>query len=239
MDTQAHHLDALKQAALIAFDNDGTLYPAGLDVAHSVLLAHADYVQEHGLDIPTPSMDWVRRQMGADAKYFYGSMLPGQPQQVIEDFEEFCLDYETQAVARFTDLYPGAEELLGALVAAGKTIVLISNGSPRYVDSVWAHCGYSRFMVDKYPYGPPDFSTKGERLVEAIRTYAGASLAPAGGMRAVPAAIMVGDRESDRHAAEHAGTPFIGCAYGYGEPYELEGATAIAGNIAELRALLL
>jgi phosphoglycolate phosphatase len=217
---------ALRRAQLIAFDNDGTLYPAGLDVAQSVLLAHADYVQQHGLDIPTPSMDWVRRQMGADAKYFYGSMLPDQPQSVIEDFEEFCLDYETQAVARFTDLYPGAEDLLAALATAGKTIVLISNGSPRYVDSVWAHCGYGRFMVEKYPYGPPDFSTKGERLVEAIRTWGGP-------------ALMVGDRESDKHAAEYAGTPFIGCAYGYGEAYELAGASAVVESIAQLRALLL
>lgn len=216
----------LQQAALIAFDNDGTLYPAGLDVAKSVLLAHADYVQEHGLDIPTPSMDWVRRQMGADAKYFYGSMLPGQPQSVIEDFEEFCLDYETQAVARYTDLYVGAEELLADLHASGKTIVLISNGSPRYVDSVWSHCGYGRFMTEKYPYGPPDFSTKGERLVEAIRVWGGP-------------AVMVGDRESDRHAAEHAGVPFVGCLYGYGEAHELAGATALAESIAGLRELLL
>lgn len=226
MDALSAALPQLKLAQLIAFDNDGTLYPAGLDVAGAVLLAHADYVQEHGLGIPTPSMDWVRRQMGADAKYFYGSMLPDQPEEVVRDFEEFCLDYETQAVARFTDLYPGAEALLAALHAAGKTIVLISNGSPRYVDSVWAHCGYGRFMAEKYAYGPPDFSTKGERLVEAVRIWGGP-------------AVMVGDRESDRHAAEHAGVPFIGCAYGYGEAYELAGATAIAQGIAELHALLL
>jgi phosphoglycolate phosphatase len=51
--------------------------------------------------------------------------------------------------------------------------------------------------------------------------------------------VFIGDRESDRHAAEHAGVPFIGCAYGYGQPEEIAGAAAIVHSIAELRELLL
>jgi phosphoglycolate phosphatase len=219
-------LEQFKSAPLIGFDNDGTLYPAGLDVARIVLIAHRDFVEENGLDILTPDLSWVKHQLGADAKEFYGSMLPGQPESIRGAFEEFCLDYEQQAVQEFGDLYPGADELLADLHAAGKTLVLISNGSPRYVETVWTTCGYGRFMQAMYPYGPPDFSSKGERLVNAIAQFGGP-------------AVFIGDRESDRHAAEHAGVPLIGCAYGYGEPGELDGAAAIVESIEELRALLL
>jgi phosphoglycolate phosphatase len=216
----------LKAAPLLGFDNDGTLYPAGLDVARMVLVAHRDFVLENGLDIPTPDLSWVKHQLGADAKEFYGSMLPGQPEHVRAAFEEFCLDYEQQAVQKYGDLYEGADALLADLHAAGKTLVLVSNGSPRYVETIWATCGYGRFMQAMYPYGPPDFSSKGERLVVAIAEFGGP-------------AVFIGDRESDWHAADSAGVPLIGCAYGYGEPGELDGAAVVVDSIAELRSLLL
>src|SRR5205085_10642845 len=89
------------EARLIAFDNDGTLYPAGLEVASAVLDAHREYMRLRGLDIPTPGIDWVRRQLGADALDFYGAMLPGLGEEVRADFERFCLEYEREAVGRF------------------------------------------------------------------------------------------------------------------------------------------
>ena len=226
MDDTTHDLGYLKQARLIAFDNDGTLYPAGTDVARVVLIAHREFVKERGLAVPTPSMAMVNHLLGADASHFYGAMLPDEPVEVQREFEEFCLDYEEEAVKQYSALYPGAEDLLAELRASGKVLVLISNGSPRYVDQVWASCGYGRWMAAKYPYGPPEYSSKGERLVQAMEEFGSA-------------AVFVGDRESDRHAAEHAGVPLIGCAYGYGTPDEIAGAAAIVHNVAELRALLL
>src|SRR6185295_3945192 len=98
------------------------------------------YVAQHVLEIATPSMDWVRHQIGADALDFYGAMMPDQPESVRQDFEHFCLEYEAAAVARYAQLYEHVEELLHSLVAAGKTLVLISNGTPRYVECIWDSC---------------------------------------------------------------------------------------------------
>jgi phosphoglycolate phosphatase-like HAD superfamily hydrolase len=171
MDLAVSDPGLFKQARLIAFDNDGTLYPAGQDVARVVLIAHREFVKEHGLAVPTPSLAWINHLLGADASHFYGAMLPDEPPAVQREFEEFCLTYEEEAVKQYSSLYPGAAELLADLHRAGKTMVLISNGSPRYVDQVWESCGYARWMAAKYPYGPPEFSSKGERMLEAMATF--------------------------------------------------------------------
>lgn len=215
----------MHEARLIAFDNDGTLYPAGIEVGAAVLDAHRQYVAEHGLDIRTPDMDWLQRLIGADALDFYGAMMPDQPEAVRADFEQFCLEYERQAVSRYAVLYEHVEELLHSLVAAGKTLVLISNGTPRYVDCIWASCRYERWFTASYPFDT-DAGHKGVRLAEAMRRYG----APA---------VMVGDRRSDHEAARHAGAHFIGCAYGYGEDVEIEGADATAHSVEDLFELLL
>jgi len=197
-----------------------------MEVAAAVLDAHRDYVERHGLDIATPTMDWVRNLIGADALDFYGAMMPGQPEAVRLDFEAFCLDYEAQAVARFASLYEHVEELLHALVAAGKTLVLISNGTPRYVECIWENCNYERWFTASYPFASPANESKGERLVQAMARYG-------------EPAVMVGDRRSDHDAARHAGAWFIGCAYGYGQRHEIETADATAHSVEQLFELLL
>lgn len=221
-----------QQATLIAFDNDGTLYPSGELVGRAVLSAHREYVALHGLNIPTPEPSWVRERMGADAKEFYAAMLPGFSIEVQRDFEEFCIDEETQAVRAFPHMYPGAERLLAALHRLGKTTVLVTNGSPRYVQSVWDTTGMGRFMAAQYPFAPPQFLSKGERLAQAVREWGGARNGTA------PLTLMVGDRASDVEAAQYAGVACIGCAYGYGDPGELSAADAVVSNVDELYNLL-
>ncbi len=143
-----------------------------------------------------------------------------------QEFELFCTEYEAAAVARFSQLYEHVEELLHGLVASGKTLVLISNGTPRYVECIWDSCNYARWFTASYPFASPENLHKGQRLVQAMDRYG----APA---------VMVGDRRSDHEAARHAGTWFIGCAYGYGESHEIEGADATAHSVDQLFELLL
>ncbi|MEZ5338181.1 MAG: haloacid dehalogenase-like hydrolase [bacterium] len=162
-----------RAARIIAFDNDGTLYPAGAEVCLSVLQAHRRYVAEHSLGLETPGIEWVQRHIGADAKEFYALMMPGQPRSLVEDFEEYCLDHEKDAIDARPWLYEGAVELLTALRAAGRILLLVSNGSPRYLMHIWEAAGYGEWFSQMYPYGPPDYGTKGERLKLAHEDWGG------------------------------------------------------------------
>jgi len=217
----------LYEASIIAFDNDGTLYPAGPAVGEMVLKAHADYVVQNRLNIPTPGLDWLQHMIGVDAREFYAEMLPDQPPAVRADFENFCLDYELQAVHAHPYMYDGAEQVLAALKRAGRRLALVTNGGPTYVKHVWDACGYGRFFEVSYPNTPPEFVSKGERLARAIAELGGGP------------AVMVGDRASDLEAAEQAGAEFIGCRYGYALLHELDGARYTVADVSGLYNLLL
>jgi phosphoglycolate phosphatase len=215
------------EAQLVVFDNDGTLYPSGPEVGRAVLAAHRIYTHLHNIDVPTPDTAWLEHMIGADAKEFYAAMLPGQPKEVQQAFEDFCLDYEHEAVARYPHMYEGAEELLTALKWAGRKLALVTNGGPTYVQYIWEACDYGRFFTSSYPFAPPGFLSKSERLKQAI--------ADAGS----PATVMVGDRLSDLEAASDAGALFVGCSYGYANPGELDGARYVVNGMGELYNLLL
>ncbi len=215
------------EAQLVVFDNDGTLYPSGPEVGRAVLAAHREYTVANGLDIPTPDMNWLEHMIGADSKEFYAAMMPGQPPAVQQAFEDFSLKYEREAVARYPYMYDGAEELLATLKKAGRILVMVTNGGPTYVQYIWDACGYGRFFTACYPFTPPGFASKGERLKQAI--------ADAGS----PPTVMVGDRLSDLEAASEAGAQFVGCAYGYANPGELDGSRYVVKNMGELYNLLL
>ena len=211
---------------LIAFDLDGTLYPSGVEVGKIVLVAHSEYVRQHGLDVETPDLAWVQHLIGMDAKSFYKEMMPGQPAEVLEDFERFCLDYERDVVARFPALFPGADGVLDCLHRAGRTLVLVTNGGPTYARHVWDAARLERWLSAMYPYAPPEFATKGERLAQAMAQWGGKT-------------VMVGDRRSDWEAAQFAGAEFIGVDYGYARQGELDGAQRVISSISELYNLLL
>ena len=191
-----------------------------------VLEAHRDYVRERNLGIETPDFSLVEQLIGADSKTFYAAMMPGQPPQVQQEFEDFCLDYERRVIEAHPELYPGADELLDALKRTGRKLALVTNGGPTYVRYIWDTCGYERWFSGCYPFEAPEYSTKGERVRLAAQEHGGP-------------AVMVGDRASDGEAAAFAGVPFIGCSYGYGTAEELHSAVAVAADIRALYNLLL
>ena len=217
----------LQQCDLIAFDNDGTLYPAGADVCRSILEAHSHFVKDLGINVETPTIEYIQAKIGADAAEFYASLLPGQSRKVIDEFESYCHHHEKNAINRMPHLYNGAQELLFKLKESGRTLILVSNGSPRYLRHIWEAAGYENYFSAMYPYGPPDFLTKGERLKIGIEEWERKN------------SVMIGDRRSDYDAARHADVPFVGCAYGYGAAEELSDAKFVIRNLNELADLLL
>jgi len=49
---------------------------------------------------------------------------------------------------------------------------------------------------------------------------------------------MVGDRFHDIEVATRAGIPSVGCAYGYGDPSELEAATITVDSPVQIPAAI-
>ena len=138
--------------------------------------------------------------------------------------DEFLADYTAHA-AVLTRPYPGVEDGLRALAAAGWRLAVCTNKPAAAAHAVLAALGLDGWFAavgggDSFAARKPD---PGHLL---------ATLAAAGGDPA--RAVMAGDHHNDVLAAMGAGVPCIYARWGYGRPEMAEGAAAIAGSFGEL-----
>lgn len=136
---------------------------------------------------------------------------------------------------RFTDVgmfenkvIDGVPEMLEALRAAGKTL-LVATSKPRvYAEKILKHFKLAEFFeAISGPELTETTNTKDEIISGLLAKFPGRS-------------VMVGDRHQDVAAAHACGIPCIGVRFGYAEENELEnaGADKIAASVTELIELL-
>lgn len=127
--------------------------------------------------------------------------------------------------------YPGVEELLRDLVAAGSRLALATSKAEVYAHRILDARGWSGLFTeavgDTLDAARP---TKAAVVAEALRRLGG----PDG-------AVMVGDRRHDVEGARANGLECLGAGWGYAEPGELAaaGAVAVYGSADALRAALI
>lgn len=129
-------------------------------------------------------------------------------------------------------LYPGAEDLLRDLAAAGARLCIATSKYGPMAVRMLEHLGIAAlFEYLSMSGGTEKHSTKAE-LIAACLTALGLT---------ADRAVMVGDTEFDARGARENGMPFVGVLFGYGtrEEMEAEGASRFAADIPALRALLL
>ncbi|MBD3160680.1 MAG: HAD-IA family hydrolase, partial [Candidatus Eisenbacteria bacterium] len=122
--------------------------------------------------------------------------------------------------------YDPLEESVDGLRRRGARLAIATNGGERYIGAVGERLRYAERFDRVFYHGHRGISSKEEMVRVAL-----AELGPGD-------ALFVGDREADAAAARHAGIPFIGCAYGYGEEGELAGAARVVATPEELARLL-
>lgn len=221
------NLDAIRQARLICFDNDGTLF-ASHEVANpAIQRSYVAFCQEHGLDLPPPSDERICALTGKPGPVFFREILPEPLQELGPRFREVCLKEEAREVLARGRLYDGVAELLADLRKAGRKLALVTNAGEVYLGAVRTRVGYASTLDGIYHYGRDDLWTKAEMIRAAQRDLG------------EDRAVMVGDRSSDLEGARGAGVPFVACLYGYGDPAEVVGAEAVVRSVDELRGVLL
>ena len=212
--------------AYILFDLDGTLTDPGEGITRSV--AHA--LRHVGIEVTDrttlypligpPLLDSFRRYYGFSDE---------QAAQAVGWFREY---FETTGLFENT-VYPGVPEMLAALTAAGKRLVLATSKPEVFARRILEHFSLASYFT--YIAGANMDETR-TRKADVV-AYALESAGVADASRAV----MVGDREYDVLGAREAGLSTVGVLYGYGSRAELEqaGAIAIASSVEQLQAVLL
>ena len=209
---------------IILFDLDGTLTESGPGIMKAAQYA----LRAYGIEKP-----WQ------ELSYFVGPPLS-------ETFAAFVPEPEIPGIiARFREYYqkdgwldnapyPGVREMLDALRAGGKRLMVATSKLDRLAVQVLAHFDLlSRFeAVCGAPEGDPAAAQKAS-IVRAALVKAGCT--------DPGRAVMVGDRKYDITGGHQAGLTAIGVLYGYGSREELTqaGADALAETPEALTKLIL
>lgn len=209
----------------ILFDLDGTLSDPKVGITQSFIYA----LREFGIETTAPD-DYVK-YIGPPLRETFIQDFgfdTGNVEQVVAVYREY---FARQGIFE-NELYPGVTEMLAALCARGKRLVLATSKAELYADKILEHFGiaeYFTFVAGSQMDGSR--SAKDEVIRYGLSRLGGAEPART---------IMVGDREHDILGARKCGLESVGVLYGYGGLAELHAAEAthLVGTVAELQTLL-
>lgn len=203
----------------LLLDLDGTLVHSVPDLAAALnrLLARRS--------LPALSEPAVTAMVGDGAAALLQRAFAAQGQaQDAAALDEFLADYTAHA-AVLTRAYPGVEEGLRVLAAAGWRLAVCTNKPVVAAHAVLAALGLDGWFAAVG--GGDSFATRKPDPGHLLATLAAAGGDPA-------RALMAGDHHNDVLAAIGAGVPCIYAGWGYGRPDMAEGAAATAGSFGDL-----
>ena len=210
----------------ILFDLDGTLTDSQEGIINSITGALAYFgIQEERENL----LEFVGPPLDESFRLRYGF----SQEQIAVGIEKFR-EYFNRRGWLENAPYPGVEELLRDLRGAGRRLLVATSKPENMAVQVLEHFGLAPYF-DRICGAPAD-NQEGARKANVIR-----SALQWMGCEDLSDVVMVGDRRHDIDGAHEAGLQAIGVLYGYGDRAEHEraGAEFIAGDLDELRRLLL
>ncbi|MBR6781812.1 MAG: HAD family hydrolase [Clostridia bacterium] len=211
----------------ILFDLDGTLTDPGLGITNSVAFALSHF----GITVSDRSdlYRFIGPPLMDSFMEFYG-FSEEQATEAVRVYREYFAD---RGWAENT-VFDGIEDLLAALVAEGKTLLVATSKPQVFAEKILHHFGLAKYFT--HICGVALQAPRGYGKAEVIREALHKT-----GVTDLSTAVMVGDRHHDIDGAKAVGLESIGVLYGYGdrEEHEAAGADVIIESVAELRSVLL
>ena len=210
---------------IILFDLDGTLTDPGIGITNSVAhaLAHWNIEVKDRAEL----YKFIGPPLSDSFMRYYGFSEEDAIHAIAVYREYFSVKglYENE-------VYPGIPELLSALKAAGKTVVLATSKPEKFAVEILRHFGlYDYFDIIAGASMDESRNKKADVIAYAISQMKNPDLSRM---------IMIGDREHDILGAKQIGIDSIGVLYGYGDraEHEAAGATYIAEKVEDILPLL-
>ncbi len=187
--------------ALLIFDLDGTLIDSRLDLAHSVNAARG------AMGMPPVSHELIYSYVGNGAPVLIRrAMGPDASEEAVAAALAFFLDYYKQHAVEYTKLYPGVQNALEQLHAAGHHIAVLTNKPVRISKSIIEHFGLSPLIVCTYGGNSFEYKKPHPIGIETLRQELGVG---------PEETWMIGDSGVDVQTARNAGVPVCGVTYGF------------------------
>ena len=200
---------------VLIFDHDGTLHDSMYVFGPAVHSAE-QWAREQGYDIKTVDDKVIASCLGLNKIDMWNTF----GYDVSSEAEEEMLKKVHEGVGRMLDAgaakwFDGIEEMLTVLRSEGYHLVILSNCEKKLAEFYWNHFNMKKWFDKFYECETYDFAPKTEIIKIILKDYN-------------EKGIMIGDRRMDLECARSGKVPFIGCSYGFGEKWELDGADAIA-----------
>lgn len=210
----------------ILFDLDGTLTDPALGITNSVMHAlefyniHVSERSELFKFIGPPLIDSFMKYYNFD---------DNKAREAVIKYREY---FSVKGLFE-NEVYSGVTDMLKALKAAGKKIVLATSKPDEFSIKILKHFGLYEYFDFCACSTMDETRTKKTEVIE----YGLANIDEKDTARI----LMVGDREHDIFGAGNCGLDSVGVLYGYGnrEEFENAGATYIVESVEELKRFLL
>lgn len=192
----------------ILFDLDGTL----TDPAEGITKAVEAALNHYGITVADRAAlhKFIGPTLDESFPEFYGF----DAARTAEATEVFRAYFDRQGW-RENIPYPGVEDMLRDLRAAGKRLLVATSKPEVFALRIMEHFGLARYF--DHICGAPMDNQEGAKKAAVIRD----ALRRAG-VEDLSTAVMVGDRRHDIDGARQAGLEAVGVLWGYGDLQELE-----------------
>ncbi|MBE7438387.1 MAG: HAD family hydrolase [Spirochaetales bacterium] len=209
----------------ILFDIDGTLFS-------SESIIHEIYQQEfrrhrklHGVPAEIPSLESIVAQIGKPVVEIFAALAPDLAISARQQISGRILRALVHDIESGKGLhYPGGLLTVRTLHQAGIKLHAASNGRKEYIEAILRSAGMEGSFAPIRAVDGLEIHNKDELVATILREN---NLLPG-------QCLLIGDRESDRQAAEKNRIPFIACSFGHGDAREHRGAVAVLRELPEL-----
>lgn len=206
---------------VLIFDHDGTLHDS-MYIFGPAVHAGERWAEEQGYDIKPVDDEVIKSCLGLNKPDMWGTFGYGLDPDVLEEMIGHVYE-EMDRILKAGEArwFNGTQEMLDVLKAQGFHMAILSNCEIKLADFYWNYFKMEKWIDKFYDCESYGFAPKTEIIKQILKDFNGKG-------------IMIGDRDSDLECARAGGVPFIGCAYGFGKPGELDGADAVAYSVRDI-----
>ncbi len=217
--------EKLKNIKNIFFDVDGTLFSSEHMLEEVYQQSIHEFLIKYNKQRKLPSLEEILQYVGYPIKEIFEKLLPDLTENDRNEISNTVLKILVERIEKGEGLhYDGVEEVIKYLYNKNYKIFTASNGRKPYVEAILKVNNIYSYFYDITCIDNKTIFNKSQLVSYIINKY----------NLEKRESILVGDRSSDRSAAEENEILFIAADYGHGKPEEREGAFLHIHSIKDL-----
>jgi phosphoglycolate phosphatase len=211
----------------LAFDIDGTIFDCGKIIVEAFERTIAITIERNPKDIKMPSREDIISVLGIPTDTIFQKLFPYLETSEQQHMTNLCTDVLAEMINNGGGyIYENGYPTIKKFYKEGYRLFAASNGRLKYIEAILNTSGLAKYFTKPIIVLNETITDKTGILKQYKDNLCGNDLI-----------IMIGDRYTDRLAAEENNTPFIGCSFGHAVN-ELEGIHWKAENFVAIYNLV-